>query len=133
MEMKCIGALGAVMLSVTALAGVSDFVKSEGITGGIVVHLNCNDAKETAKLRMNENLTVQGLDASPKDIDAARKYLMSQGLYGKITADLFDGKKLPYANDLVNLLIDESGKWQVAREEVERVLVTARWVITGKK
>ena len=107
--------------NVTAFAGVSDVVKKSGITGGIIVHLDCNDAKETAKLRMNNNLSVQGLDTSRKDIDAARKYLASRGLYGKITANLFDGKELPYADDLVNIIVSE-GATQVQESEILRVL-----------
>jgi len=111
------------MGQVQADAGLSEVVKSSGITGGIIVHLDCNDAKETAKLRINNSLTVQGLDSNPKDIDAARKYLASQGLYGKITANLFDGKRLPYADDLVNMVVATGGTGQVTREEIERVLV----------
>lgn len=102
-------------------AGVSDVVKDSGIKGGIIVHLDCNDGKETAKLRINNNLTVQGLDTSRKDVDAARKYLSSQGLYGKVTATLFDGKNLPYADDLVNLIVSESTT-QVPVAEILRVL-----------
>jgi outer membrane protein assembly factor BamB len=128
-----IGALGAVVLSVTAFAGVSDVVKSSGIKGGIIVHLDCNDGKETAKLRINNNMTVQGLDTSRKDIDAARKYLAWQGLYGKVTANLFDGKKLPYADDLVNIIVSESAT-QVPESEILRVLCPLGTAfINGKK
>jgi len=133
MKRKLIGALGVVTLAMTAFAGVSDVVKSSGITGGIIVHLDCDDAKETAKLRMNENLSVQGLDTSPKDIDAARKYLTSQGLYGQITANLFDGKTLPYANDLVNIIVSDSAT-QVSETEILRVLrPLGTAYINGKK
>ncbi len=121
------------MGQVQADAGVSDVVKSSGITGGIIVHLDCNDAKETAKLRIDSSLTVQGLDTNPKDIAAARKYLASQGLYGKITANLFDGKKLPYADDLVNMIVSE-GATQVPESEILRVLrPLGTAYISGKK
>lgn len=47
--MMCVG------VAAQADAGVSDVVKNSGIKGGIIVHLDCNDGKETAKLRLNNN------------------------------------------------------------------------------
>jgi hypothetical protein len=74
MKMKCIGAPGAVLLSVTAFAGVSDVVKHSGVKGGIIVHLDCNDGKDTAKLRINNNnLSVQGLDTRRPERSRARR------------------------------------------------------------
>ena len=119
--MMCVGVVWAEKPNVTAFAGVSDVVKNSGITGGIIVHLDCNDGKETAKLLNNNNLCVQGLDTSEGDIATARKYLSSQGLYGKITANLFDGKTLPYADDLVNIVVSVSST-QVPESEILRVL-----------
>ncbi len=60
--MMCVGVLWAERPNATAFAGVSDVVKNSGIKGGIIVHLDCNVGKETAKLRINNNLSVQGLD-----------------------------------------------------------------------
>ena len=50
---------------------------------------------------------VQGLDTDPQNVDAARKHIQSLGIYGKVSADLFDGKQLPYVDDCVNLIVAE--------------------------
>jgi len=119
--MMCVGVVWPEKPNVTAFAGVSDVAKNSGIKVGIIVHLDCDDGKETAKLWVNKNLCVQGLDTSQRDIDAARNYLVSQGLYGNISANLFDGKKLPYADDLVNMILSENAT-QVPESEILRVL-----------
>jgi outer membrane protein assembly factor BamB len=105
-----------------SFAGVVDTLTEMNLKGGIVVHLNCGDAKETALLQQNENLLVQGLSSDPQQVETARAFLAAEGLHGQVTVGLFDGKKLPYADNLVNLIVaDDAG--QVSKEELLRVLV----------
>jgi len=73
-------------------------------------------------LRASDIYLVHVLDVDAVKVAKARKLIQSKRLYGPVSVDTFDGKNLPYADNLINLLIDESGKWQVAREEIERVL-----------
>ena len=40
-------------------------------------------------------------------MDRARNYIQSLGLYGKISVDTFDGKQLPFVDNLVNLVVAE--------------------------
>jgi len=102
-------------------AGVSDFVKRSGIQGGIVVHLDCGSGEETLRMRLNKNVLVQGLSTNPKDVDRARALIGNKGLYGDITVNPFDGKKLPYAGNLVNMVVCE-GPTTVPQSEIMRVL-----------
>ena len=98
--------LAVLTLSVsTCVAGIVDDVKKTKIKGGIIVHLGCADGKETAKLRLTDNIVVQGLDTNKSNIDRARKYISSQKLYGKVTANIYNGKTLPYADSLVNVIV----------------------------
>jgi len=92
-----------------------------GIRGGLVVHLGCGDGTLTAALRASESYLVEGLDPDAKMVDTARANIRSLGLYGSVTADRFDGRHLPYIDNLVNLLVGE-GLGDVPMGEVMRVL-----------
>ena len=92
-----------------------------GVKGGLVAHLGCGGGELTAALRANERYLVHGLDTDAKNVEKARKRLQSLGIYGMVSAARFDGKNLPYADNLVNLLVAENFGG-VSSEEVLRVL-----------
>jgi outer membrane protein assembly factor BamB len=93
-----------------------------GVQGGLIVHLGCGDGKLTAALRANDAYLVHGLDADAKNIAAARKYIQSLGLYGKVSVEQWTGDRLPYADNLVNLLVISDASAKIADEEIRRVL-----------
>ncbi|MBI5395514.1 MAG: class I SAM-dependent methyltransferase, partial [Verrucomicrobia bacterium] len=98
-----------------------EILDATGIQGGLIVHVGCGDGKLTAALRANDSFIVHGLDADAKNVEAARKHIQSLGLYGKVSAGQWDGKRLPYADNLVNLIVT-SGECRVTPEEMLRVL-----------
>jgi outer membrane protein assembly factor BamB len=98
-----------------------EILDQTGVRGGLVVHLGCGDGKLTAALRAGESYLVHGLDADPKNVIAARRYITSQGLDGPVSVARLEGKRLPYAENSVNLVVAEDLDG-VAREEVLRVL-----------
>jgi len=120
------------VLCASTLGGISDAVRESGIKAGIVVHLGCGDGRETARMLVNDKLLVQGLDTDPRDVAAARKYLSAQGIYGKTTVSHFDGKRLPYADNLVNLVVADA-PGDVTEAEVLRVLAPLGSAIIGGK
>ncbi len=92
-----------------------------GVRGGLVVHLGCGDGLLTAALRANDRYLVQGLDSDAGDVAKARVQLRSLGLYGAVSADVHTGGRLPYVDNLVNLVVaDELDGVPMA--EVLRVL-----------
>jgi outer membrane protein assembly factor BamB len=91
------------------------------VKGGMIVHLGCGDGKLTAALYANDSYLVHGLDEDVKDIDQARKYIESLGLYGKVSVDHFEGRRLPYIDNLVNLVVAED-IGELPLTEVMRVL-----------
>jgi outer membrane protein assembly factor BamB len=93
-----------------------------GIRGGVVVHVGCGDGKLTAALYANDSYLVQGLDADAKNVETARNYVRSLGIYGPVSVDKWSGKVLPYVDNCVNLLVTENPK-DVSQEELMRVLV----------
>ncbi|MCL5279587.1 MAG: PQQ-binding-like beta-propeller repeat protein, partial [Planctomycetes bacterium] len=90
-----------------------------GVQGGLVVHLGCGDGTLTAALHANGSFLIHGLDA---DVTVARKHIQSLGLYGPVSVEPWMGDRLPYVDNLVNLVVaDRLGKIPMA--EVLRVLV----------
>jgi len=96
-------------------------LREAGIKGGLVVHLGCGDGKLTAALHAGDAYLVHGLDADGANVDAARSHVRSLGLCGKVSVDRLVGKRLPYIDNLANLIVTR-GEWQVPREEMLRVL-----------
>jgi outer membrane protein assembly factor BamB len=104
-----------------------------GVKGGLVVHLGCGDGKLTAALRANDRYLVHGLDVSDAKVQQARRDILSRGLYGKVSVSRFDGRSLPYVDNLVNLVVSE-GPTGVPAAEVLRVLAPLGVaIIDGKK
>jgi len=99
----------------------AEILKATGVRGGLIVHLGCGDGNLTAALRASASYLVQGLDTDPAAVGKAREHIRSLGLYGPVTADRWDGTRLPYVDNSVNLLV-ASGKGEAAEDELLRVL-----------
>ncbi|MHC4628492.1 MAG: outer membrane protein assembly factor BamB family protein, partial [Planctomycetota bacterium] len=70
---------------------------------------------------------------SKAKISRLREQIMAAGCYGKVSVARFDGEKLPYIDNLVNLLIVGSG-FDVPSSEVDRVLAPyGVAVVNGKR
>lgn len=100
------------------------------VAGGLVVHLGCGTGELTAELAANENLVIQGLATDRETVRAARAHIKSRGLNGRISADVFDGRTLPYVDNLVNLLVI-SDSFSVDPQEIRRVLCPQGVAITA--
>src|SRR3990172_5827533 len=99
----------------------AELLKLSGIDGGLIVHLGCSDGTLTAALRAGDQYFVHGLDTDEKNVAAARANIIKQGIYGPVSIDKWDGKNLPYADNLVNLIIAEDEK-KPFQDEILRVL-----------
>ena len=98
-----------------------EILEASGVKGGLVVHIGCGDGQLTAALRAGDVWLVQGLDTDPANVERARAHIASLGLYGPVSVDVFDGARLPYVDNLVNLVVaDNMGN--VSMDEVLRVL-----------
>jgi len=112
----CLGAR-----SLLAATSGEELLDASGVKGGLVVHLGCGDGELTASLCANDRYLVQGLDADAANVAAARSHIRSLGLYGKVSVRQWQSERLPYGDNLVNLLVIGSGQ-QPAGSEIERVL-----------
>ena len=93
-----------------------------GIHGGLVVHLGSGNGRLTAALRRTSAYQVHGLDTDAEKVKAAREHIHALGIYGGVSVDRLAGKRLPYIENLVNLVVIEDLAG-VDMDEVLRVLV----------
>ncbi|MGB2819925.1 MAG: class I SAM-dependent methyltransferase, partial [Phycisphaerae bacterium] len=118
-------ALAAVSILVTAGTAFGDAAReildATGVKGGLVVHLGCGDGKLTAALCAGDAYLIPGLDSDAANVDKAREHVRSLGLYGKVSIDRQTAGRLPYVDDLVNLLVAQR-LGDVPMVEVMRVL-----------
>jgi len=91
------------------------------VQGGLIVHVGCGDGTLTSALRASDSFLVHGVDADPSNVVSAREHIRSRGVYGQVSVDRFDGKRLPYVDNLANLVVAED-LGAVPMSEVMRVL-----------
>ncbi|MEJ2111629.1 MAG: PQQ-binding-like beta-propeller repeat protein [Acidobacteriota bacterium] len=96
-------------------------LETSGIQGGFIVHLNCGDGVLTEALKYNESYIVQGLDREEENVEKARHYIASRQDYGPISIDRLVDKRLPYTDNMVNLVIAED-LGNISKDEVMRIL-----------
>ena len=120
--LSCLVLYAGAVASAAPAASAREILEATGVAGGLVVHVGCGDGKLTAALRANESYLVHGLDADAANVAAARKHIRSLGVYGKVSVMKLTGARLPYAENLVNLLVSED-LGAVGMDEVMRVLV----------
>ena len=104
-----------------AAESAQEILDATGVQGGLIVHIGCGDGEMTAALRAGDRYWVHGLATDAADVEKARATIREQGKYGLVSISRLDGARLPYVNDLVNLVVsDDLG--DVPMDEVMRVL-----------
>jgi outer membrane protein assembly factor BamB len=132
----CLGALCLLLLAPPAGARADEaalarqILETTGVTGGLIMHLDCGDGRLTAALCPADCFVVQGLDTEASDVRAAREHVGKLGLYGPVSVEPFDGRRLPYAENLVNLIVGED-LGEVPAEEAIRVLAPGGVLCVG--
>lgn len=96
-------------------------LEASGVSGGLLVHVGCGEGRLTAALGAQGAYLVQGIDTDQKKISSAREFVLSHRGRSKVSLRRFDGRRLPYADNLVNLLLVGDGA-SVDQSEMLRVL-----------
>ncbi|HUU91184.1 MAG TPA: PQQ-binding-like beta-propeller repeat protein, partial [Phycisphaerae bacterium] len=116
---------GVIGLAAGAVAGPKEdarqILDAAGVKGGLVVHLGCGDGSLTAALRAGDAYLVHGLDTDAANVAKARTHIRSLDLDGAVSVATFDGARLPYIENIVNLVVAED-PGNVPTAEVMRVL-----------
>ncbi len=105
-----------------------------GVQGGLVVQLGCGSGDLTPALQAKGNDLIHMLDVDADSVARCRDHLSRMGLYGKVTVDTFDGRRLPYINNLVNMVVvDTRCEMQDAGSEILRVLAPRGVAVVREK
>jgi len=103
------------------LPSSSEVLKETGVSAGLAVVVGTTDGKLEADLAANGKFVVQGLALSDEATACARRHLRERGFQGACSVDRLAGSRLPYTDNLVNLVVGVD-LGQVAKEEITRVL-----------
>ena len=88
---------------------------------GVLVHLGCGDGTRSLELQGNGKFLVQALDRDPKAVEVARKNIHAQKRYGPVSVNVLTGEGLPFADNLINVLVVDEPHG-IDRQEILRVL-----------
>lgn len=99
----------------------TELLRQSGIHGGVIVHLGCGEGPVTEQLAAGPQYIVQGLDTDEVKVAAARQRLLAEGRYGAVIIDRWDGRKLPYVDNFVNLIVADDPS-SASQEEMLRIL-----------
>ena len=102
-----------------AAPSAQEVVKGSGVKGGMVAYLGDNP-EFLAELKLDTGHLVHGVLTT--GLEKAQKTIMGRGLTGRITVSKFNGKNLPFSDNLVNLMVVNSESLIVKNEEILRVL-----------
>jgi outer membrane protein assembly factor BamB len=102
--------------------GLVQLLEDTGIHGGAIVHVGCGAGEQTAALARGGSLLVQGLGRDRTKIGQARQLAQSLGLAGRVTFRTWQGGRLPYTDNLVNVLFWQRSAGEADEAEILRVL-----------
>lgn len=131
----------AAIISVGSVAPVSGaslaerFVQSSGRKGGMCVVIGLRSTRLSRQIAGQGQFYVECLYENAPNRERARKGLWRSRRYGQMTANQWDGENLPYAENLLNLIVIDN--WAhldslgLTVEEVGRVLAPLGTAIIG--
>jgi len=86
-------------------AGIEQALQDSRIRSGLCVIVRSADAEFAASLSKYGSFLVNGLSANSTGVAEARRRLLDQRLYGEVSVEEWRGPALPYADNLVSLLL----------------------------
>lgn len=101
--------------------GLLEWLRGPAGPAGFCAQIGCGDGRWTVELARCERLAVHGLDKSPATVEGVRRQLEQQGLAGKAALETWTDSDLPYADNLINVLVVETPGW-VTETELFRAL-----------
>ena len=94
-----------------------------GARGGVCVIIGLADDTQLAEILLASGpWVIHLLDTRLTEVEEARNYLHKHGLYGRIVVEHWNKNILPYADNMVNLIIGHADEITVDPEELLRVL-----------
>ncbi len=102
--------------------GGERILAQSGIHGGLIVQAGCSDAALPLSLAKPPSVLVQALLRDRNRLEDVRGRIRDAGLYGRVSAQPWEGRFLPYADGMVNLLLVPDESTELEPAEIDRVL-----------
>jgi outer membrane protein assembly factor BamB len=110
----------------TAAEPGKTLLHDSGIPGGICVVAGCASADLPLSLARHGGFVVHALFRDDTELRRARDAIRTLGVYGRVSADRSEPKQLPYAENLINVVVIERYQQLAAGgiplDEINRVL-----------
>jgi outer membrane protein assembly factor BamB len=103
------------------------------VEGGLVVCIGADSLESVSGEWKRPGCVFQCLETSEAEVAGLRKKILAAGCPGKVSAVRFDGERLPYVDNLVNLVVVNGSPFQVPRREIMRVLAPDGVALIGGK
>jgi len=110
--------VSAAMLRAGPREDAEAMLRVSGVRGGLVVCLGFRDGEQVAALRVNERFLVHGFSSDATLVERASEQTSPGVFFYHLSSD-----RLPYADNMVNLLILPNADCRLPNGEIERVLV----------
>lgn len=112
-----------VLLAAVLVQEGMEEVRKTGLTSGLAVHLGTTDGALEIALATGGSRLVHGLALRDEDLHLARRSIQAKGLYGLASVERASSlDPLPYADNLVNLVVADRASPSFSMKEVLRVL-----------
>jgi hypothetical protein len=103
------------------LPAAAEVLKETGVSAGLAVVVGTTDGALEADLANGGKMLIQGLALSDEALANARKHVADRTLQGRVSIVRFAGRRLPYVDNLLNLVLVLRPD-AVERDEALRVL-----------
>ena len=90
----------------------------------LCVHLGCGDGKLSTALARAGKFLVHGIAFDRVEMKKAQSYIQSQNIYGQVSVEYASLSSLPYADNLVNLIVAENNQQCSLPKIVNGVTIT---------
>ena len=85
---------------------VEALLSDKDVRPGLVVHLDCGDGGLTIAMAAHPKVRViQGVTLKNEQVEKCRSNLLDQNLFGRVSVERLAAATLPYADNLVNVLV----------------------------
>lgn len=109
--------------------GIDARIENGDIPGGICVVAGFPTAGQAMALAESDGFVIHALFRTEEEVKKAREAIQTAGLYGRVSADRWQSNRLPYTDNLINvLLINGQDEDRPSYEEAKRVLAPLGWV-----
>jgi len=109
-----------------ALKAASEMVRRSGAPGGICAVIGAPDAELPLALAKQGSFVVHCLDREASRCAGKRRSVRARGAYGTVSAGTLEGSRLPYTDNLINIVVVEGypalRKQGLSAAEIVRVL-----------